>query len=1269
MRKNLFLTLALAFASFAGATAQDWSLTLSTADDLPGVKTVISEKRMYSYTSEKITPDTPLEAMRVTFRATEGGNALNGYPFVCLSELTIFAADGVTPIAYTATSNADHNTMSGAGNDGGGLEALNDGSYTNYWHSCWAGSVSEYHYLELQFEQPVSEFIIHWASRPHNGQYDYYHNAPTLVGLTPAGTEFTPYAEWAFTVGEEITSMDQLEGVQYFVMKGNNPVNYNAYVNKNNDQSGKPFGTQTNEEALTGPGPQYVAPDVATDEAAPSYAIQLIPTDGGYYLYYLTEGAFMAGSWNGANGEIVKTTKMSDAAIVTIEEVDGKFEMSFDLEYTKEGQTETLEIHVGARANNGALKTVDAPRYEFFKKGNPYCLDFGYLISFDWTLEEVTMNYPAKYASIPVRNAIKEAKSIYTFMDSVAVEGYETAYNDFVDILGETEENLANGEYTDVEKVFEDVEKLNDAMGKYVYSKIEWICDVYVWDLEAEYSDRLTPSSNPQDGFYLKEAYDTYITANIYEAGSELYTAAYDDPYSYITQMKTFINGVQGNIDLFLASKIEYVTLPKVYTTEQPNNAGLGTKVGNHYEWEQLVVLNENVNGIRLTFLETVDGNSGGGGKYKGYPMVALSGLEVLDADGNALALSSSLVSTNSLETSEGSLENLFDDDLTTYYHSVWGNGTFSPETYVYLDVMFPEGKELSTFTVKTFGRGDRVALAPSTVCITTYGEEYDPAIFRENPYNVAGGEQITDASQLKDGGIYIISGNLRVKTQEAAPRFYAGAAPYHTNIKAALNDPCVYMFKKTENGWNIISLANAQYWALNKTVNENTDEETGETTTSTSWSTGLTVYPSNAAEVNFVKSGNLNNTFVIYSEIGDNKIDASWSWTNSNDSTDVVTVEKGTVNANKFVFMDWDGNLAGRPCVSELPGVFTYGLDAINAHSKAQDFKNGDGYSAGDYLHFNKANGEGEWNIYEVTMDDAYYLWANGIGETLSGLGLVVGNDPGCISGDIAALEAAIDAVEAVVADEDKENAQKAVEAFVENVGLAQDAERVEVMDGYWYAIESAYTEYYAQQGKIKAIYATESGLEWMDAPAAYNRENAKFVFQFQQYDAEANELGLNVPEGEEDNVFFIYSDLIGEQTDGYGYAGAGDGTTQVAMADDFGASLYVVKPLQANIYTIYAVGANPLHTAGHGSGAGTHGTIVNWEGGAGTASSWTLRFVDDAEETSISDLVVEGAEVLSVGYYTPAGAAIPAPVNGVNIVVTVYSNGVIETKKVLVK
>ena len=1271
--KKMLLTLALAVASFAGVNAQGWSLSIGTGDGLPGENVQKGANTVQVYKSDVITPSEPLTTLRFTVAQNYNGEKPNGNNFVtALSELVVYATDGTTVIPYTATSNADHNTLSGSW-DGAGLAALNDGNWNNYWHSCWSynNAVADYHYLELTFEAPVSEFILEWGARPGNPK-----NSPMLVGLTKGGVDYVPYSDWAFTVGNQITSMEQLKGAQYFVMKSNVPVEYHTYVNNHESKEGA-FGTQTTKEPNIGPGPLYVSGGTVAGTAAPEYAVQLIPTDGGYYIYYVTEGKFLSknpadNAYNGANGGQGKTAQMSDAAIVTItENGEGRFEMSYMMEY----EGEEVEIHVGATPLNGGFKNVDKARYEFYKEGHPYCLNYSYILTFDWTFEEVTMSYPAKYAAIPVRNAIKEAKSIYTFMDSVAVEGYEDAYDEFMVVLAETENKLATGVYTDVEKVFADVETLNYAMGAYVYSKIQWVCEDYINELSAEYDEAelLTPSTNPQDGYYLQEAWDTYIITNLEERAYELWDMAGENPYAYINDMKTFINGIQGNVDSFLASKITFVTLPKVYSSGNPETP-LGTKVSGagagRYDWEQLVTLNEEVNGIRLTFLETNVGNAASDGKFQGFPMVALSGLEIKDGDGNLLALSSDLVTSNSEETHEreggnGTIDKLFDDNVDSYYHSAWGGGARydQPYTYIYLDIKFPEEQSLKNFTIKTIGR-KTASLAPGTVCITKYGEEYDPLIFRENPYNVAGGTQITDASQLKDGGIYIISGNLRVKTQQAAPRYYAGTAPYHSNIKAALNEPCVYMFKKTEKGWNIISLANAQYWALNKEVTENTDEVTGETTTNTSWSTGLTVYPSNAAEVNFVKSGNLENTFVIYSELEDNYIDASWNWTDWYDVADEINIEAGTVNANKFVFMDWGSNLVGRPCASILPGDITYGKEILEAHAKYEDFVNGDGYSAGDYLHFNKANGEGEWNIYEVSMDDAYYLWANGIPATLSALGLVVGNDPGCITGDIATLEAAVEAVEAVVENEDKENAQTAVEAFVANVGLAQEAERVEVMDKYWYAIESAYTEYYKQQGKIKAIYATEAGLAWMNAPAAYNRENAQFVFQFQQYDGENDPDGLGVPEGEENNVFKIYSGAVGM------YAGTGGGVTQVAMTDDFGAALYVVKPIQANIYTIYAVGSDPLHTAGHGSGSGTQGTIVNWTGGAGTASSWTLRFVDDAEGTnSVEDLVVEGAEVVSVAYFTPAGAAIPAPVKGVNIVVTVYNNGVIETKKVLVK
>lgn len=1273
MRKNLFLTLALAFAAFAGAGAQDWSKTLTVGDGLPGENVDKNGATIQVYKSEVIKASEALTTLRFTVAGTYNGEKPNGNNFTTsLSELVVYAADGTTVIPYTATSNADQNT-SGGGTDGAGLAALNDGNWNNYWHSTWSGTGAQaaYHHLELTFASPVSEFVLEWGARPGNTK-----NAPTLVGLTKGGVDFVPYADWAFTVGDQITTMDALQGAQYFVMKSNVPVEYDTYKNNNNGEDGYKFGDKMNKEPNVGPGPKFVSGGEVADEPTPSYAIQLIPADGGYYLYYVAEGKFLSknasdNAYNGANGNQGKTALLSNAAVVSIEEQNGKFEMSYTMQY----EGEDVLIYMGATPSSGGFKNVDAERKAFYDEGHLYCLNYAYVIDFDWSLYAVTMDYPAKYLSVPVKNIIKEANSIYTYMDSVAVEGYEEAYDNFMKTVAEVKAKAEAAEYADVVAAFEDVSKVTAVMADYVFSKISYYYEVAIPEFMAEYEGKLCSANNPIEGYYSSEAYDEFITGNLAADVEELWIAVEeaDNRYAYMADMKNFINGYQANIDAFLATQVQYVTLPKVYTAEDPHNTPLGVKNGNHWDWTQQVVLSEKVDGIRLTFLETNVGNAASDGKFQGFPMVAISGLEIVTADGEKLALSTELVTSNSEETHEreagnGTIDLLFDENVDTYYHSAWGGGARydQPYSYIYLDVKFPAGTSLDNFTIKTIGR-TTASLAPGTVCVGKYGEVYDPLLFRPNPYNVKVGAQVTDVAQIKDGGIYVISGNLRVKTQEAAPRFYAGAAPYHTNVKAASNDPCVYMFKKVEGGWNIISLANAQYWALNKNVTENTDEETGETSTSTSWSTGLTVYPEKAGVINLAKSGNLENTFVLFSEIGNNEVTASWTWTNPEDTTDVVKIEEGKVNANKFVYMDWDNSLAGRACVSELPGVFTYGLDAITAHKKAEDFKNGDGYSAGDYLHFNKANGEGEWNIYEATMDDAYYLWANGIPATLAELGVVVGKDPGCITGDISDLEAAIASVEAVLAEENKEGAQAAVEAFAANVGAAETAERIQVTDKYWYAIESAYGEYFKQQNKVKAIYTDGTKLAWGDAPAAYDSANAQYVFQFQKYDAEIDDMGLNLSEEDAPHAFYIYN---GQFKVWAGDAGGQSVAVPVAT-DDFSAAVYIVKPLSANIYTLHVAGnaSNDFHTAGHGSGAGTGGDVVYWNGDAGTASSWYIRFVDDAEGTSVSDLVVEGAEVATVAYFTPAGAAIPAPVKGINIVVTVYTNGVVETKKVLVK
>ncbi len=100
--------------------------------------------------------------------------------------------------------------------------------------------------------------------------------------------------------------------------------------------------------------------------------------------------------------------------------------------------------------------------------------------------------------------------------------------------------------------------------------------------------------------------------------------------------------------------------------------------------------------------------------------------------------------------------------------------------------------------------------------------------------------------------------------------------------------------------------------------------------------------------------------------------------------------------------------------------------------------------------------------------------------------------------------------------------------------------------------------------------------------------------------------------------------------------------------------------------------LGYRSLHLGGHGGGTGEKGDVVTWVGNDG-ASKLYLRKV--GVQTSIGGGVVingseQGEEVVSVSYYTTAGAAVATPVKGaINIVKKVYKNGVVESSKVFVK
>ena len=1188
--KRLLVTFALALVFLAGVNAQDWSMTLSGSQGLPGYKVQKgSVASLKTFKSSIIRPGKAIDGFRFTVVTTEyPSEKANEHQFFYLSEFSIYDKAG-NKLNYTATSNACHNTLTG-GTDGGGLNALKDGDYTTYFHSVWNGTVAPAadHYIEFTLDAPVEEFVVEWNAR-NTKQY-----MPTVVGLTEKGVAYTPYQDVDYSLGEPLTTLGAIKTAKYVTIQGNAPEFYTIY-----DHTTGNIVTEDNK----GPGKLFFATNEKKDTVAdPSFVAQLIPTggnDGTFYIFFPYTKRYVSGAasdnqfndvrhgWQYATGLLEKAAK------VTIEPVgDGTFTMSYITE--KDGIEYKVYIAADPRGN---FKIFAEFRKEALEaKG--WCEGFGIDCEFGFTFYGTSYEAPAWNGEYNLGFNYFYGQALYErlggdyFEDEYGLNQY--AVEDFEEALETAWDIVAANQGLDYAEYAEMTAEFREYLGRFVEAKVNTAYETVGAELKAKYGNLL--SATPRDGYYPESAYNEFIVANIITAGRNLWNRGeYEEPIDYIDEMLAYIEGVQGNVDAFLATKYMIHSLPVYFgsKTGEFNGPALGNSVNNQRVWEQEVNLTSAINGFRMTFLANNSGELN-----SGYPMIALAEFEIVDPDGQKLALDETLVTTNSEEDparegGNGPVAFMFDGDKATYYHSSWGGGRYEPKDYVYLDVKFPEGTNLSSFVVKYTTR--REQLSPAYIVMTEYGQAFDPKLNQPNPYKVALGAQITDPAQLVDGGIYIISGNLRVNKEEkpSQPRFYSGNTPYHTSKVAAANSPCAYMFKKVGNGWNIISLANAQYWASDA---------------------GMTTIQSEAAVVKFALSKNIPDAMVIYRELEDNFVDASWTY--AAEGEDSITVETAQVNANRFVYMDWDGGLAGRACVSELPGVFEHGFEAISAHEKAADIIKDSGYSAGDYLHFNKTNGEGEWNIYAATMDDPYYLWLTEIVNKVNAY--VIGEDPGCIKGD-AAVEAAFSnakaAADAAVAAEDKTNAETLVNNLVAAVNSLDALEVVKIKNRGYYRIESAFTAFAQNHSATRSLYVDESTMKlmWGATPAEVNKETAEYFFQFIFLDEDAQiEYDIFPTAAEAPDAYIIYN----EKTNSFIADNYGDG---VVMADY--PTAYIVKPLVNNEFMLYKSGNSNdrIHAYMHGGGAGTGGNIVYWGSGAGTASSWTLHLVDPEKEPEL--------------------------------------------------
>ena len=1262
MRKNLFFAGALALISAVSVSAQDWSHTL--AQGLPGEQithevngTEVTQYRVVTKLFEH--PGT--SGVRYTVLETQNtngvvGNQYGGGPFFAMGEMIVLDANGDT-ISYTASSNADHNS-GGAGTDGAGLPGLNDGNFNNFFHSSWGGTEpGGFHYIEMAFEKPVDAFQLIWYTRPNQ-----HVNRPSLVGLSPVGVEFTePYGEYQFELSEQVNNLDALaEAPGLFTLYVEGP---SAVTN--------PEGG----DDITGPGNVYVALSGYNTgdaiDATPKNIMQLIPgnKENTFVIYQPVLGTYWGSAdnwtdgWNGSNGWQRASNVAANLGEFTFSlRPDGQFEISCELTQqfvnnAWEELEEPLKVYVGYEMR-GSLKLFSAEDKALLEAGDlengsfHLPVDFGFAINkasvAEGTVEPISVASICENVINPTIADAKERLELYGDH-----EGNVTDSKDALEAaIKAAEAAIAEN---DIAGIFAAKDELAYAISYYMSERV-WIYNNQIEELRNNTEFVYPPYTVADEGKW--PASTESILSN-----AEAVAANIESNYETLTpkQIDNLLEQLASLIEQFKASALKFSTFPTIVSdipaTTHPNYP-------NNAVWNSsAIVLHQDVPGIRLTFLERHLGTAGDGGDW---PMIALGELKLYDAEGNEITLTEENLWANHTETNEGfesTVARLVDgvwgqgDGVTTdkaagsYYHSPWSGN--EPQEYICIDITFPE--PMSSFAVELYSRdkstsNGAVSLFPKKIAITEVGVGYDPLLFAENPYNVRVGEQVTDLAQLETG-LYIVKGLLNTKSvnvldeetgnivksePNGEAKFYAGTSRFHSN-EAAVRANCVYRIVKNEDGtYTFVSLSAAKYWP---TLAEDENAKFISATAS----------KSKAAKIKAVASTATEGAFVLYEEQAGRVTKDSLD----TDADGVYDTER-VVETPYMVYMDWYSGLAARAVTDPQPKDTEGVLDA-----------------KGDSLCFNKANGEGEWQIYKVTMDNPDYYWLENMLGIVSGLGLEVGPDPGCVA-SLGELEDAYTKAQAVVADSAFAEAPAAAAALAETIGLAETLEKNPMVPGY-YRIQSAVAEFFTQQGHTKSIYVSEDGmtLGWKKTEA----DNIAFYFDFrpssENPDSQIAELVAagTITEEEAAQAYTIravgttvpYSEF---------YIGESDAqSTQIDLADGW-PSDYLVLPATGSNFNL----ANPtnkgsfcLHANGHGSGAGQGSNLVYWSAGAG-ASQWRLIKVDYVPQ-SIEDLVAEGDEVVSVAYYTVGGASSSAPAKGVNIVKIVYANGVVETKKVLVK
>ena len=693
------------------------------------------------------------------------------------------------------------------------------------------------------------------------------------------------------------------------------------------------------------------------------------------------------------------------------------------------------------------------------------------------------------------------------------------------------------------------------------------------------------------------------------------------DHLTALVDVTLMIEELTAGLGEFYASRVERVYSLPMRFTEKDGLPGEreGGNVNNSYIWDTPVLyLSEPTDVLRITVTKATKQDMYSG---SGTVMFCLGELEIYDAAGELIPLREDMIEVNSLcSTDGGGIAALVDGNHSTYFHTAYSsNHDILPASGEYSYVQVTLDEEISAVRYRMVSRANNsYNRAPVDFGITT-GDTYNPDdVPEQDPYNLKVIEKVTDVSQIVDGGFYILYGNLNKFDPDGTEVIGEGSGYYAgLNVYESKypNSVCLFTFEDAGDGKFYLHSLSKDYYV--KTPNVWGDVSS-------------TYFKKDAAAITIKENASHDDMFnFICRGIVE-------------DESSELYGEEAT-----FLLQDWGGGMGSCPFADIENELFEF-------------------------------DGQSEWEIYKVSVDNFGVMWLQSVLSAVSAAGFTAdafGNNPGQYNGaGVPAFKEALVAAQALADTNDAAAAKKAADALQSNIEALADMDIVPIVYGNEYYIVSTYSEFYKNSGAEMAIFVgkndkadpavtsehqpywgtfldeangTVDAYTWIveegDTSAIETMENCKYMYlknkETGEYMGVWDTWSVRLPMSDTKTLFFARS--------------AGGVKYNIG-------SCYAIDNFTENNETHYA-----LHILGHDDGKANWGHICLWHYNA-EQSRWKFIL---ANETSIGDDIVDDAEgeVVSVTYYSADGKVAATPFNGVNIVKTVYANGKIKTSKVI--